>query len=86
MSGGRKDRPGWLRYSGIGVEFAAAVAGFTLVGYWIGGHFGRDLLGLVIGAVFGIVGGGYNLIRESLRAMKQAYRQDAKDPTDDKRE
>lgn len=83
MPGGKKDRPSWLRYGGIGVEFAAAVAGFTLAGYWIGGRFGRSRSGLLIGAVLGIVGGGYNLIRESLQAMRQANRQDAKDKTDD---
>ncbi len=64
------DRPSWLRYSGIGVEFAAAVAGFTLVGWWVDRHWNLAPWGLIIGAVLGLVGGMYNLIRESLAAFK----------------
>ncbi len=82
MPGGKKNRPSWYRFSGMGVEFAAAVTGFTLFGYWIGRHYGHGQWGLLIGAVLGIVGGGYNLIRASLSAMKQADRPDAKDDGD----
>jgi hypothetical protein len=83
MAGPRKDRPGWIRYSGIGVEFAAAVAGLTLLGYWIGGYCGYERAGLVIGAVLGIVGGGYNLIRESLAAIREAERRNAEQDNGD---
>lgn len=64
------DRPTWLRFSGIGVEFVAAIAGFALVGYWVDKHWNVGPWGLVIGAVLGLIGGMYNLIRESLGAFK----------------
>lgn len=51
---------------GLGFEFAAAVAGLTLVGYWLGGYFGNAALGIVIGAAVGLVGGMYNLLRATL--------------------
>ena len=75
MPGGKKDRRGWIRYSGIGLEFAAAVTGFTLIGYWIDKHYGTGPKGVLIGAGLGIIGGGYNFIRESLQATKQASKQ-----------
>ena len=70
MADKKRDRPSWIRYSGIGIEFAAAVAVFTLVGYWIGRHYGSAQLGLLIGAALGLIGGMYNLIRESLAAFR----------------
>lgn len=56
----------WLRHGSKGFELAAAVGGLMLVGRWIGGHYGNARLGIVIGAVLGIVGGMYNLVRASL--------------------
>ena len=85
MPGQRKGRPTWIRFSGMGLEFAAAIIGLTLVGYWIGRHYGHGRVGLLIGAGLGIIGGGYNLIRESLLAMKQASRQDDESDSDDSR-
>lgn len=76
------DRPTWLRFSGIGIEFAAAVAGFTLVGWWVDRHWNISPWGLVIGAALGLIGGTYNLIRESLGAFKPpADRGPRKPPT-----
>ncbi|HXO20720.1 MAG TPA: AtpZ/AtpI family protein [Thermoanaerobaculia bacterium] len=60
------------RLLGIGFEFAAAVAVFTLVGYWVDRHFKTAHWGLVIGMVLGLIGGMYNLIRESLAASKDS--------------
>ena len=85
MPGQRRERPTWIRFSGMGVEFAAAVIGLTLIGYWIGRHYGHGRVGLLIGAGLGIIGGGYNLIRESLLAMKQVNRRDETSDSDDKR-
>ena len=71
MAGKQENRPSWIRWSGIGVEFAAAVAGLTLVGYWIDHHFGSRPWGTLIGALLGLVGGMYNLIRSSLAAARE---------------
>lgn len=61
-----KKRSPSSRLAGIGFELSAAVAGFALVGYWIGNHYGKAALGIVIGAVLGLIGGMYNLIRATL--------------------
>ena len=62
----------WTKLSGIGIELAAAVAGFTLVGYWWDRHFHTQPWGLLIGIALGLVGGMYNLIRQSLIASREA--------------
>jgi ATP synthase protein I len=68
--------PGWVRYSGVGLELAGATAGLALVGYWVDGRFGTRPWGTVIGVVIGLVGGLYNLVRESLAAVRQAKADD----------
>src|SRR5215510_14070205 len=70
--------PGWVRYSGIGLELAGATAGLALVGYWIDGKFGTSPWGILIGVVIGIVGGLYNLVKESLAAVREAQQEDAR--------
>jgi F0F1-type ATP synthase assembly protein I len=62
----------WKALSGIGFELVAAVAGFTLIGYWWDRHFGSSPWGLLTGAALGLIGGTYNLIRQSLAAFKEA--------------
>jgi ATP synthase protein I len=59
------DRTSGLRLAGVGIEFAAAVAGLTLLGYWIDRRFGSAPWGVLIGAAIGLVGGTYNLIRQA---------------------
>ena len=68
--------PGWVRYSGVGLELAGETAGLALVGYWIDGRFGTRPWGTLIGVVIGIVGGLYNLIKESLAAVREAQADD----------
>ena len=70
MTDKRPDRPSWLRYSGIGVEFASALLVFSLIGYWVDRHWGTGPWGLLIGAGLGLIGGTYNLIRKSLAAFQ----------------
>jgi F0F1-type ATP synthase assembly protein I len=74
------DRPSWLRFSGVGIEFVAAIAGFALVGYWVDRHWDTKPWGLVIGAVLGLIGGMYNLIRESLGAFKPPVDRGSRQP------
>jgi F0F1-type ATP synthase assembly protein I len=61
--------------SGIGFEFVGAVAGLTAAGYFWDRHFGSDPWGLLIGAVLGVVGGAYNMIRQSLAASRASGRE-----------
>jgi F0F1-type ATP synthase assembly protein I len=69
-SQGPKPNASWVRLSSIGFELVAAVAGFTLLGYWWDLHYGTAHWGLLIGVVLGLVGGMYNLIRQSLLASR----------------
>lgn len=68
--------PGWVRYSGIGLELAGVIAGLALAGYWIDGRFGTAPWGILGGVVLGLVGGLYNLVRESLDAAREAKTDD----------
>jgi F0F1-type ATP synthase assembly protein I len=67
-----QDRQPWMRLAGVGVELAAAVGGFALLGYWIDRHYGSSPWGLLTGALLGLVGGFYNLIKASLSATREA--------------
>ena len=69
--------PGWIRYSGVGLELAGATAGLALFGYWIDRRFGTSPWCLLGGVFFGIVGGLFNLVRESLQAVREAGTEDA---------
>lgn len=77
MTKQKKQLPIWVRFSGIGFEVAAAVAGFALIGFWIDSLYGSGPKGVLIGSILGIIGGGYNLIRQSIAASKEAKEDDA---------
>ena len=68
--------PGWVRYSSVGLELAGAIGGLTLVGYWIDRRFGTTPWGMLVGVVIGLVGGLYNLVRESLEAVREGKAED----------
>jgi len=68
--------PGWVRYSGVGLELAGATAGLAFVGYWIDRRFGTQPWGILGGVIIGLVGGLYNLVRESLEAVREAKTED----------
>ena len=68
--------PGWVRYSGVGLELAGATAGLALVGYWIDGKYGTAPWGILCGVLIGIVGGLYNMVKESLKAIGEAKSDD----------
>jgi len=78
--------PAWVRYSGVGLELAGATAGLALVGYWVDGKFGTSPWGILIGVVIGIVGGLYNLVKESLAAAREAQLDDLAQQDDAKNE
>jgi len=56
-----------LRHVNLGFELVAAVVGFAAIGYWIDRATESYPRWTVIGAVLGIIGGLYNLIREALK-------------------
>ena len=68
--------PSWVRYSGVGLELAGAIAGLALIGYWVDGRFGTGPWGIVVGVFIGLVGGLYNLVKESLAAVREAQADD----------
>ncbi len=68
--------PGWVRYSGVGLELVGAIAGLAFLGHWIDGRFGTQPWGILGGVVIGLVGGLYNLVRESLEAAREAKTED----------
>lgn len=81
MEGGGPVKPDsnlW-RLAAAGTELAGAVAGGSLLGYWIDRQLETSPWGLLIGASVGIVGGLYNLVRkavhESLRIASRTDRQ-----------
>jgi len=47
------------------------VVGFSVVGYLVGRYFGNALWGLIIGASLGVIGGLYNLVRQSLKLTRE---------------
>ena len=59
-----------------GFELAAAVGGFAVVGHLIDRSRGSHPKGLLIGAILGLIGGMYNLIRASLAAGREARAED----------
>lgn len=79
MADKKRDRPTWIRFSGVGFEFTAAVVGFALIGYWIDYSWNSQPWGVLIGVVLGLVGGTYNLIRESTAAFKEFESKEAGD-------
>jgi ATP synthase protein I len=90
MSPGQRDPrrsgfPGWVRHAGVGLELAGAIAGFALLGYWIDRHYATGPWGLLGGVVLGFVGGLYNLVKQSLQAVREARAEDAEASRDSDR-
>ncbi len=62
-----------MRYAGMGFDFAAAVAGFCILGWWIDRHWQiENHWGLLICAFLGLIGGTYNFIRQAIQASREA--------------
>ena len=57
------------------MELAGAVVGLTLAGLWVDYHFRTRPIGVLVGAVLGVVGGLYNFLREALRMTKAPGRE-----------
>lgn len=63
-----------LGLAGLGIELAASVIGFTLLGLWIDRRFETAPWAVVICASIGFVGGMYNFIRSAQKAARRAQR------------
>ena len=74
--GERESKRAWVGLASAGFEIAAAVGGFAALGWWIDRQRDSSPWGLLIGALLGLVGGLYNLIRASLRAAGEARKED----------
>ena len=61
-----EDRSDWGRYAGLGLEIMAGVLLGILVGWWLDGKFGWKPWGLVVGAILGLAGGMYLMIKQAL--------------------
>ncbi len=70
-----KSQP-WMRHAGIGVNYAAAVAGFGLIGWWVDSRWDTRPWGVLIGVALGLIGATYNLVRESMAAFKNISQKD----------
>ncbi len=68
----RRPTNGSFRHVGLGIEFAAILVGGCLIGAWVDRHFATAPWGIVIGATVSLVGGFYNFLRSSMRALREA--------------
>ncbi len=68
----KSSRSQTLSGAGMGFEFAAAIVGTTLLGWLLDKWIGSTPIWTLVGALVGIVGGTYNLIRTAYR-LDRAY-------------
>ena len=85
MAGKKSDcnAPSKFRLAGMGLELAGAVIGGCAIGWYIDWKFGTRY-GLMTGALIGIVGGMYNLIKHALKTIKDEQKRidDSKNAVD----
>lgn len=70
MPSDKRDRLNLARAYGVGFNFVAAFGVFALIGYWVDSYWDSSPWGLIGGATLGLIGGMYNLIRQSAEAFK----------------
>lgn len=63
-----------FRYSGMGMELAGGVLGFVALGWWIDRQLSSQPIALVVGAVFGCVGGLYHMVRRAIEMQREMDR------------
>ena len=72
-------RPTWVRFASSGMELAAAVAGFVLLGTWIDRRYGTGPTWTVVLGLVGIIGGIYSFIRSALLESRRAVAREQDD-------
>jgi F0F1-type ATP synthase assembly protein I len=61
----------YLRFAGVGVQFALTILLLTLVGIWLDGRFGTGALFTVVFLLLGFAGATWSLIQQVLGPDKQ---------------
>jgi F0F1-type ATP synthase assembly protein I len=56
----------YLRFAGVGVQYAATILVLTLLGIWVDGRAGTGVLFTVGFLLLGFVGATYSLVRQVL--------------------
>jgi ATP synthase protein I len=64
------DQQNWGRYLGLGLEMAVGIFLGILAGLWLDQRFGWSPWGVLAGAILGLAGGMYLLLKEALKANK----------------
>ena len=64
------ESPSPWQYVGVGLELAGTIALLAFLGFWFDRWRGTEPWGMLIGASVGIVGGLYNLIKQTIRANR----------------
>ncbi len=75
--------PSKFRLAGMGLELAGAVIGGCAIGWYVDYKFDTRY-GMITGALIGIVGGMYNLIKQALKTIKDEQKRidESKDAVD----
>lgn len=63
-------RPGPLRYAGLGIQLAATIVVCVLLGQWVDRRAGTDGIFTVVAPLLGFAGTLYSLVRELARSDK----------------
>lgn len=66
----KQDASNWARVFGLGLEIAVGIGLGVFVGTWFDRKYHSDPWGVLIGAILGLAGGTYLLIKEAIRANK----------------
>jgi F0F1-type ATP synthase assembly protein I len=65
-----QDEQNWGKYLAFGIEVAVGVVLGVVVGQWIDHRWHTDPWGVLAGALLGLAGGMYPLVKEGLKANK----------------
>lgn len=65
-------------YASLGIQFAATILIFVSIGWWLDDEFATTPLFLLLGALFGAVGGFYKLYRTLLALEERRKREDGR--------
>jgi F0F1-type ATP synthase assembly protein I len=60
----------WGHFLGLGLNVAVGVGLGALIGWWLDKRYGWSPKGMTIGALVGLAGGMYLLLKEAMKANK----------------